>query len=133
MKRKRKKVIKMRGSKTHGHGAKKKYRGKGSRGGKGYAGSKKHRKTYILRYEKEHLGKRGFKSKTRKSVRTINIKDVERIAEEKGTNKINLTELGYEKVLGKGSLTKPLVIEAKSFSDNARLKIEKAKGKAIIV
>ena len=63
-----KKVQKMRGSKTHGYGAKKKHRGKGSKGGKGYGGSTKHNRTYIYAYEPEHFGHKGFHSMKKKDV-----------------------------------------------------------------
>jgi large subunit ribosomal protein L15 len=45
--------------------------------------------------------------------------------------KINVLELGYEKVLGEGKLSKPLTIEAKFFSKQAVKKIEGAGGKAV--
>jgi large subunit ribosomal protein L15 len=40
-------------------------------------------------------------------------------------------ELGYEKVLGEGKISKPLTIEAKFFSRQALKKIEEAGGKAV--
>lgn len=132
MQRKRKKVIKLRGSKTHGYGSKKKHRGAGSRGGRGYAGSKKHKKTWIRKYEPEHIGKRGFKSLRqrglKKAVRTVNIGELERLAE--GKKELDLSKLGYDKVLGSGQLKKALNVKASSFSKRAEEKIKKAKGKA---
>jgi len=127
---KRKKVRKMRGSHTHGYGSKKKHRGKGSRGGKGYAGSDKHKKSYISRYEPEHFGKHGFTSlkKLKKSIRIINLDGLEKIS--KG-NEIDLTQLGYDKLLGKGNVTRPLTIRVKLFSKMAKDKVEKVGGKIV--
>lgn len=129
---KRKKVIKMRGSKTHGYGSKKKHRGAGSRGGRGYAGSKKHKKTWIRKYEPERIGKRGFKSLRqrglRKAVRAVNVGDLERLAA--GKKEIDLGKLGYDRVLGSGQLRKALDIKAAHFSKRAEEKIKKVKGKA---
>ena len=124
-----KKTEKRRGTRTLGRGGIKKWRGKGHRGGKGYAGSKKHRKSWILRYEKDHLGKRGFIPKTRKTVRAINLRGLEKLAGDK--KEVDLSELGYDKVLGSGALAKKLVVKAKAFSKLAKERIEKAGGKAV--
>ncbi|MEM5882700.1 MAG: uL15 family ribosomal protein [Candidatus Aenigmatarchaeota archaeon] len=140
--RKEKKVRKYRGHRTYGYGSHKKHRGKGSRGGRGFAGMHKHKWTYTVKYAKEHFGKRGFKrSFETKDVKAINLeeldKEVERLLEQKLAEKegekikINVLKLGYEKVLGRGKITKPLIIEAKTFSKKAVRKIEEAGGKAI--
>ena len=130
---KKKKVVKLRGSKTHGWGSKKKHRGAGSRGGRGFAGSKKQKKTWIMKYERNHLGKRGFKSlqqrEIKPSIKAINIRDIpENLL--KGTE-IDLSKLGYDKLLGSGKLSKPIVFKAKAFSETSKEKITKAGGKAI--
>lgn len=87
----------------------------------------------MTKYEPEHFGKKGFKipSEVAREIKSINLKDLDRIAKEKNLEKINVLELGYEKVLGKGKLSKPLTIEAKFFSKQAIKKIEEAGGKAI--
>jgi large subunit ribosomal protein L15 len=64
-------------------------------------------------------------------VKSINLKELDEIAKEKNLDKINVLELGYEKVLGEGKLSKPLTIEAKFFSKKAVKKIEEAGGKII--
>ncbi|MEM5812114.1 MAG: uL15m family ribosomal protein [Candidatus Aenigmatarchaeota archaeon] len=131
MAKKRKKVIKMRGSKTHGYGSKKKHRGGGSKGGRGKSGRFKHKKTFFKRwgYEKEPR----FKSlKERKIVpeeRAINIGDLIRLADK---SEIDASEFGYQKVLGKGVVSKPVIVKANSFSEKAKEKIEAAGGKAIL-
>ncbi len=124
-----KKTEKKRGTRTIGRGTMKKWRGKGHRGGKGYSGSKKHRKSWILRFEPDHLGKRGFISKTSKSVKAVNVRDLEKLAGDR--KEIALKELGFDKVLGSGDITKKLVVKAGSFSRQAKEKIEKAGGKAV--
>ena len=124
----KKKVQKMRGSKTHGYGAKKKHRGKGSRGGKGYAGSHKHKYSYITSYEPDHFGFKGFRSLRKKDI-IINIRDLEKISKEK--NELNLNEMGFTKLLSDGEISKALTIRIKKFSKKARAKIEKAGGKII--
>jgi len=125
-----KKTEKRRGTRTIGRGGIKKWRGKGHRGGKGYAGTKKHRKSWVLRYERDHIGKpKGFIPKTSKSVCSINLRDLDRLAGDK--KEIVLADHGYDKVLGSGKITKKLVVKAGSFSRIAKERIEKAGGKAV--
>jgi large subunit ribosomal protein L15 len=123
--KKRKKIVKMRGSRTCGKGGIQ----PGGRGGRGYSGSKKHRKSWILKNEPEHLGKKGFVSKTREEFRTVNLRDLEKLAGDK--KEIVLKDLGYDKVLGSGKLSKALIVKAMAFSKRAKERIEKAGGKAI--
>lgn len=123
----KKKIQKMRGSKTHGYGAKKKHRGKGSRGGRGYAGSHKHNYSYITSKEPDHFGYKGFHS-LRKKGKSININDLEKLV--KG-NEIDLTALGYTKLLSNGEISKPLIIKIRKYSKKAKEKIEKAGGKIV--
>jgi large subunit ribosomal protein L15 len=140
--RKRRKHKKFRGRRTY-HGSHKKWRGGGSRGGRGKAGLHKHKWTYTVKYAPEHFGKFGFKRPPEvvKEVKAINLKELDQLAEklleqklaerEEDKIKINLSKLGYEKVLGSGKVTKPLIVEAKFFSKRAIKKLEEAKGKAV--
>lgn len=143
------KTRKMRGSKTCGYGSKKKHRGKGSKGGKGYAGSHKHKWIKIIKEEPDHFGKHGFTSVRKKENVIINVKDLEKlikdfregkmkieheeIKEDDEKIEINLTKLGYDKLLGKGKINvnKPILIFVKSFSKQAKQKIESVGGKII--
>jgi len=93
----------------------------------------------------EHFGKRGFKrpQKVMRELRTINLKDLDsrvdellkdkKIKKEKTGIKINLSELGYDKLLGSGRVKHKLIVEAKYFSKNAIKKLEGVKGKAVVV
>ena len=142
--RRRKKLKKRRGRGT-GFGSHKKHRGGGSRGGRGLAGLHKHKRMTSIRYMPDHFGKKGFKRpvKVIKEVKTINLKDldsrVEELLKEKKITKtkegikINLTELGYDKLLGTGQVKHKLIVEAKHFSKNAIKKLEEVKGKAVVV
>lgn len=140
--RKRKKHEKFRGRRTY-HGAHKKWRGSGSRGGVGKAGLHKHKWSSTLKYEPEHFGKSDFKrpSKVLREIKAINIKDldqkIEKLLKDKLAQKeddkikINLTKIGYDKLLGSGKVTKPLIIEARYFSKQAIKKLEKTGGRAV--
>jgi len=133
MERKGKKKVKMRGSHTHGHGMKKKRRGAGSRGGRGFAGASKHKKLMIKKKFPEHFEKRKFKSLTqkgfRKDIKSINITKMMFLAE--GKKEIDVAALGFQKVLGKGEINRPLQVKADYFSKKAKEKIEKAGGKVV--
>jgi large subunit ribosomal protein L15 len=135
MKSKVKKIRKQRGHRTHGWGSPKKHRGAGSRGGRGYAGSKKHKKVWVAKNDPERLGKRGFHSlrdkKVSPRIRAINLRDLEKIALKKGLKEINLKALGYDKLLGTGQVTRKLIVKADMFSASAKEKLEKAGGKLI--
>ena len=132
---KRKKLVKQRGHRTHGWGSPKKHRGAGSRGGRGHAGSKKHKKVWVAKNEPGRIGKRGFHSLRQKRVksriRAINLKDLDRIALKRRLKEINLKALGYDKLLGTGQVTRKLIVKADMFSASAKEKLEKAGGKLI--
>lgn len=138
--RRKKKVRKLRGSKTHGYGSKKKHRGKGSKGGKGLAGSKDHKKQMVLMQEPGHFGKIGFKRgfypnirRKKEREKTITLREIDKLAEKESKNEINLLEYGYKKVISKGTVTKPLKIKALYVTERAKEKIEAAGGSVEIL
>jgi len=126
---KRKKAVKRRGSRTHGYGSHKKHRGGGSAGGKGRAGSKRHNKTYFLSRGIEPVGKKGFKSKSMTRQRTINLRELEKLAG--AGNAVDLEALGYTKLLGSGEIGRPIEVKIMSFSKKAEEKLIAAGGKIV--
>jgi large subunit ribosomal protein L15 len=140
--RRRKKHRRFRGRRTY-KGAKKRRRGGGSRGGRGLAGLHKHKWTWTVKYAPDHFGKVGFKPPVARTVKAINLEELDKMAENlveqklaekvNGKIKINLEKIGYEKLLGKGKVTKPLIVEAKYFSRKAKEKLEATGGQAIVV
>jgi len=139
--RRKKKVKKIRGSRTCGYGSHKKHRGSGSRGGKGRAGGFDHKWSYVIKYEPGRFGKYGFKRHPSliKDLETINVGELEefilknkdKFEVEDGKIVVDLTELGFEKVLGKGKISTPMVVKAVEFSESAREKIESAGGEVV--
>lgn len=139
-----KKHKKYRGHRTY-HGTHKKWRGGGSRGGRGKAGLHKHKWSYAVKYAPSHFGKRGFMRPvtSARKLKSINVQQLEKIlgkllqqkiAEQEGESiKINLKKIGYGKVLGGGKISTPIIVEAKHFSKSATKKIEEAGGKAVVV
>lgn len=127
----RRKSRTMRGSHTHGWGEKKKHRGGGSRAGKGRSNWLYSKRSYTYAYEPERLGKKGFVLRSKHTdVRSINVRDLDRIAMEKKTRDIDVSALGFDRVLGAGQLTVPLNVKALQITVKARAKIEEAGGKA---
>ncbi len=130
--KKTKKSKGLRGTTTHGWGARKKHKGSGHRGGFGMAGTGKRadqKKTLInKKYGNKYFGKQGITSKgtKKKKEKVINLRDLV----EKFGNKKEIDLSGY-KILGDGEVKRALVIKAKEFSKSAREKIEKVGGKCI--
>lgn len=137
MYKKRSARSRLRGRRTCGYGQKFKHRGKGSKGGKGMAGTGKRagqKVTWRLKYHPDYFGKTGFKSK-QKRLLTMNVgyinDKIERLVKE---NKAKKEKEGYSielrkyKILSAGKVDKKLFVKATSFSKKAEAKILKAHG-----
>jgi len=137
---KRRKNSRHRGSHTHGWGAMKKHRGSGNRGGAGRASSGKRsdsRKPSI--WKDTYFGKYGFTSRgVYKKIRPVNISFIEenldklvlkKLAKKDGsTYLINLSDLGFNKLLGKGKAKTKLNITADYASSKAVASVKSANG-----
>lgn len=127
--KKRKKSARFRGSRMHGRAAKKTH-GSGNRGGFGKAGFGKHashKKTLVLnQFGKDYFGKESLKAKQHKLV-GINLRDLPKKL------KSNEIVMKNYKILGEGEAEKGIIIKASGFSKQAKEKIEKAGGKAIVI
>jgi large subunit ribosomal protein L15 len=141
--RKRKKNVKQRAGTTHGWGSMKKHRGKGNKGGAGKAGTGKRgdaKKPSI--WKKKYFGKFGFKKKGEKiEIIAINIDTLvnmlgklvaeKKITQESETFIIDLSSIGYNKLLGRGKTDKKLKITVDYASATASEKISSAGGEVI--
>jgi large subunit ribosomal protein L15 len=135
---------KYRGSRTCGGGTHKNRRGAGNRGGRGRAGINAH---HFVKWYKEMggpvFGKDGFSNSSQISVSVMDVGIIDQIVPSllaQGIAKnegdvivINTADIGIDKVLGSGKVTKKLNISAQAFSESAKVKIEKMGGKAQIV
>jgi large subunit ribosomal protein L15 len=135
---------KYRGSRTCGGGTHKNRRGAGNRGGRGRAGINAH---HFVKWYKEMggpvFGKDGFFHNPQTLVTTIDIGIIDQIipsliaqgvaTQEGDIVSINVADMGIEKVLGSGRVTKKINISAEAFSETAKAKIEKMGGKAQVV
>ena len=136
---KRKKSVRLRGSKTHGYGSKKKHRGSGNRGGKGNAGSGKRADTKKPSlWGHKYFGKHGFKSKRIKTINPINIdyleENIEKLrlknlaTKENDIFHIDLEKLGFDKLLGTGKVLNKYKIKISHASKRAVEKIKNSGG-----
>jgi len=133
------KVRKKRGSRTHGYGQVGQHR----KGTKGKAGLHKHRWTSVIKYEPDHFEKRGFTSQKAISRKTnvINVGELDELAHKLATEKklerkqkktvLDLEKLGYDKLLGLGRITKPMLVRVVAHSEAAAKKIEEAGGQIL--
>ncbi|PUA33401.1 MAG: 50S ribosomal protein L15 [Zestosphaera tikiterensis] len=143
--RRNKKSRKMRGSRTHGYGTIGQHRKAGSRGGRGAAGLHKHKWTWTVKYHPDWYGKHGFKNPTSISedIIAINVGRLNEIVDEliasgkiKATNdfiEIDLATLGYNKLLGGGSVNKKLRIKTMFATEEAIRKVKEAGGEVIVL
>lgn len=139
----RKKNRRQRAKTTHGWGSMKKHRGKGNKGGSGNAGTGKRgdaKKPTI--WKEKYFGKFGFKKKgMKKKINALNLDDLEqniqlwlekkKITQEGESFKIDLNNLGYNKLLGRGLVKRKTEVIVDSATAIAKTKIEKAKGKVV--
>jgi len=144
--RREKKSRKLRGrTRTMGWGRIGQHRKSGSRGGFGAVGFHKHKWMWLIKYAPNWYGKHGFVSSRglRREIRAINVGELNELAlqlisqnqavKENELVVIDTVEMGYDKVLGRGSVTIPLKVIAKSVSEKAKEKIEKRGGVVVIV
>jgi len=143
--RRKRKINKMRGSRSIGGGCSKKRRGAGNKGGKGKAGAGKHHWTWTVKFDPNHFGKHGFKrpKSTVKKVNPVNLNylndKLDKFLEEGLATKegdsivVNVTELGFNKVLGSGRLERSVIVKSPMFSASAESKIQDAGGEAILL
>ncbi|MBT6774540.1 50S ribosomal protein L15 [Candidatus Woesearchaeota archaeon] len=139
---KRKKVTKYRAHTTHGGGHRKKRRGAGSRGGRGNAGSGKRAGQKKAGIKDSKLGNKGFtgmNAKSTKKEKTINVgyftlEKVNKLLEKGSVKKendffvVDLSSLGYQKLLGSGNTKLKLKITVDNFVPRAEEKVKAAGG-----
>jgi large subunit ribosomal protein L15 len=134
MPHKLRKIRKTRGSRTQGYGRVGQHRDAGSKGQR-KVGRHKHLWSYVVTHEPDYFGKSGFTSpqSLHRRENTINLKKLAEIAQSNQQEKpqINLTALGYTKLLGSGKITKPLTIQVPSCSKSAVEKVKRAGGEIV--
>lgn len=143
--RRRKKSRSMRGIRTHGYGSVGQHRKSGSRGGKGAAGMHKHKWSWVVKYFPGWYGKHGFTypTKIREEYRVINVGELSELVknlESTGTIQkegdryaLDLSLLGYSKLLGRGEVDLKLKVTVYKATKEAVEKIRKAGGEVVLL
>lgn len=142
MPHKKRKVRKQRGSRTHGYGQIGQHRSGGGRGGHGKAGFDKHKWSYVLRYDPTYWEKTGFvPGKTLGKANIINVGELDDLVDQMESEKklekkekkifLDLEDLGYDKLLGMGKISKPVLVKVASYSEAASKKLEDAGGQIL--
>ncbi|WP_415281806.1 uL15 family ribosomal protein [Candidatus Nitrososphaera sp. FF02] len=127
-----------RGSRYCGWGQVGQHRQAGSRGGIGGAGKHKHFWIRTVIEEPDHFGHDPFNSFNRNIVgQWINVRDLDAVfakygkADDKGKVVLDLTALGYDKLLGGGKISGAYTIKVGKVSEGAKAKIVAAGGEVI--
>lgn len=133
---------KFRGKRTHGRG-KKSGRGAGIIGGRGQSGLCKTGKIGMLKYDRDHWGRRGFKRPqcVVKANNTINVSELSArmdyliekgyATEEGGKYTVDLGRAGIDKLLGCGNISIAVDVTVSEISAKAKEKIEAAGGSVL--
>ncbi|MHA2502349.1 MAG: uL15m family ribosomal protein [Candidatus Kariarchaeaceae archaeon] len=151
VRRRQKKKIRQRGTRSHGWGVTKDHKGAGMRGGKGNAGTMGHLGIQVILREKageKVIGKYGFKRPQKrqysdKTHPTINVSHLDQSIDnlvskgvasmEGSTYNVNLTSMGITKLLAQGDITRAINITVAKASERAVSKVEEAGGSVTIV
>jgi large subunit ribosomal protein L15 len=135
----KRKVRKLRGSRTHGWGTSGQHRGSGMLGGHGNVGLLRHKKSAVIRY-KIQMKKKRLLPRTedkRRSVTSVGqLEDLlvrrdcaHAVSDHEGKKLLDLQALGFTKLLGSGKIHVPILVRIDSFSKSAAAKLEAAGGK----
>ena len=144
--RRKKKSRYMRGFRTHGYGSIGQHRKSGSRGGRGAAGMHKHKWSWVVKYYPDWFGKHGFTRPQSLSVnvRSINVGELNELvsvlvkegklrANSDGTYEIDLSTLGYNKLLGRGNIEYKVKVKVYDATEKAIEKIRNVGGEVILL
>lgn len=116
---------------THGYGQIGQHRHSGSRGGHGNAGLHKHKWSWLIINDPDHFGRDPFRPPGHVKPSTwVNVGELGSLA--MGRKELDLTELGFEKLLGSGAAGGPYIVKVGSFTKKAQAKIEAAGGKILV-
>jgi large subunit ribosomal protein L15 len=130
---------KQRGSRYCGWGQIGQHRASGSRGGVGAAGKHKHFYIRTVKEEPNHFGHEQFHALRKGDVsKWVNIEDLNNLlkhskANENGKVILDLENLGYQKLLGRGNVNSSFTVKVKKASNSAKEKISAAGGEVIIL
>ncbi len=133
---KRKKVTRQRARRTHGYGLT--HRGKGNKGGAGRAGGIKKSNCKKRMYDPSEFGRHGFVRKNKILEKAISTRQLDqeiktllqknKIKQEKDTYTVDLSQIGYDKLISDGKVYSEINVAVKKATESAIEKIQKAGG-----
>ncbi|MGC9152353.1 MAG: uL15 family ribosomal protein [Vulcanisaeta sp.] len=144
------KARKYRGLRTHGWGRVGQHRKSGSSGGRGNVGYHKHKWSYVMKYAEDSsgypfYGKHGFEQPNTivAAKLGINVGELDGMLDElvskglvqviDGKYVVDLLKLGFNKLLGRGRVTKPMIVRTVWVSRKAEEKVRAAGGSVELV
>ena len=131
------KTRKLRGSRTHGWGQVGQHRASGHKGGLGVTGQLKHHFSSMLKYDPDHYGHNSthppHPNITKKWISVRDLDDVfAKSGQQEGEKKVlDLTKLGYDKLLGGGKLANAYTIKVDKYTTTAEQKVKQAGGEVL--
>ncbi|MDG6908124.1 MAG: uL15 family ribosomal protein [Nitrososphaerota archaeon] len=126
------KVRRLRGSRTHGWGQIGQHRRTGAKGGSGMAGLHKHKWSYTVKYMPDHFGSNKWHPPNRVvAERWLNLNQLGYLTATGGA--IDLTSLGYDKLLGQGEVHSALKVKVARASKSAVAKVKAAGGSVEVI
>lgn len=131
------KTRKFRGSRTHGWGQIGQHRASGHKGGLGRSGLLKHLYSSMLKYDPDHFGHDSTHPPHPNIIKKwINVRDLDNLFAKFGTTQDNkkfldLTKLGYDKLLGGGQVKNAYALKIEQFTTSAQEKVKQAGGEVI--
>jgi len=131
------KVRRQRGSRTMGWGQVGQHRKSGGKGGVGKAGLLKHKWSWTVVHDPDHFTREKPKPPQRTIVtKWVNVGQLDSIARSVGSEVgkilIDLKGMGYQKLLGQGSVAGQYKILISSASASAKGKVQKAGGELVL-
>lgn len=124
---------KRRGTRSVGWGRIGQHRKAGSKGGTGKSGRHKHKWSWTVKYGKDTYGKHGFKRPySLGPEKVINLDRLGELLSASGKLEIDLTELGYTKLLSEGNVNHPMRVKIARASKKAIEKIKSAGGEVLL-
>ena len=131
------KTRKYRGSRNHGWGQIGQHRASGHKGGLGQSGMLKHHFSSMLKDDPDHFGHNSNNPPQRNIIKKwASVRDLDDLylqygKEENGKKTLNLTLLGFDKLLGGGQVKNAYTITVKQTTKSAIEKVKQSNGEII--
>ncbi len=133
------KTRKFRGSRTHGWGQIGQHRASGHKGGLGQSGLHKHLYSTLLKFDPDHFGHDSTHPPHPNIIKKwASVRDLDDLYTKHGKLEgnrklIDLTSLGYDKLLGGGQVKNAYLVKVDQYTASAEDKIKKVGGEVLVV